>query len=207
MGKAMLETRRRYRIMGLKPSHGSFASQNKPHDWTSCREQFFLDFKVSDEGFYFSHEKGETEQVASFIRQVEKVLDLEEYSSFAPTTCPHVMWVEPSDFWVDQLLKLSLFTILLRCGRNYDWGEDNFEEALFSYYLSETTKDAVLRFLFGHTEVMSDVDIDFNSDLRYKIGWHKTFANKSQSYVKSKLVRPYDGSPTPCLVGVNSLWI
>jgi hypothetical protein len=49
-------------------------------------------------------------------------------------------------------MKRSLFTILLRCGQNYDFVRGNFEEALNSVSYARNTQYAVKRFLEGNTK-------------------------------------------------------
>ena len=136
--------------------------------WYRCREIWHLELKESP-FFFFSHEKGYGERVASFIWQVEKRLGV-PFSEMGPTNRHTVMWVEPSSWWIERSMRRSLFTIFMRAGKYYDPQQDNFKDALFGDEYICLTYYAVERFLSGHTRYVGRVS-----------GWVTQFFEKQPS--------------------------
>lgn len=174
------------------PISGSFFISNT---WHKCREQFAPFWKPEVDGFFFSHESGHlTRQgIADFVCRAEKVLELEGESTFSPTTIPTISWVEPHGFWKQCFMRRSLFTVLLRAGRQYKIDLDNFEEALYSEKYLNETKTAVMRFLFGFTtfnvtaaRTIVNHSLDPNSSIS---GWYSVFCGRTESHVKAMLTK------------------
>jgi hypothetical protein len=164
MNLSFLPTRQLTLIYCCPPS-GNYALESAPGRitlWDNCREQFAVKFDEKVQGFYFSHPENREKNIAAFIRKFEKVIKASyaghnfRYTQFACTSSKTILYIQPSAFWKDCYFKRSLFTILVRCGFNYEPVADNFDDALFSTCFKESaylieTKPAVLRFLFGFT--------------------------------------------------------
>ena len=165
-----------------KSSKGRFVVEA----WTPCREIFHRDsYKVKQ--FLFQHRtRAKQDCIAAFIERIEEDLNVRPKSKFYSTFVPNVMLVIPSPWWANFSMKRSLFTILLRAGQKYDCKKDNFEEALYSDRYSKKTKDAVSRFMEGHTRYRGRI-----------IGWYNQFFHGGWDYrrpdadkIKKLLVKP-----------------
>lgn len=174
--------------------------------WYKCREEFSK-YYTSDSyhGFFFSIKDQESAQqsanVANFITKTEALLDLSvpinEYSKFSLTNRPFAVWIEPGSFWKTPM-KISLFTILLRCGVNYCEERDNYEDALKSDPYGRETFQAILRFLFGNTEI--------TVELKNSSGWRDYFRLANLESMRTMLVRPKDSKSQQILIGQGSIW-
>lgn len=166
------------------------------HYWTSCRESFesywyyvwlaFVDpkalaataSKLKEVGFFFVAEQ--PINVAKFIREIElEKLKIVELTKFYRTTISesHV-WIEPSSFWTAHSIRMSLLTVLLRAGRNFN---RNLEEALNSYNYSRETKEAILRFLDGNHAFKG------SHNPTTQRNWHYWFAKRSTHEINGLL--------------------
>jgi len=140
-----------FRIVG----EGSFSTlAEKPdksgsynaHMFEKCRE-FFHQRKWNSHLLFCAAKTGRN--VAKFIRRIETTLKVKPLTECGPTSDKRVMWVKISPWWLEDRIRKSLFTILLRAGRRY---QGNFDEAVFSVWYTKRTKFAVKRFLSGHTK-------------------------------------------------------
>ena len=101
--------------------------------WDHCREQFAVKYTEKILGFYLSHREDAGENIAHFMKKFERIIKVSgrlrtmQYSKFARTNSPLIIYIEPSEFWRDCYFKRSLLTILMRCAMNYNLKEDNFE--------------------------------------------------------------------------------
>ncbi len=195
----------------VNPPKGNFALESENGlKWDHCREKFAAKFDETINGFYLSHELNAGRNVASFFHKFESIINCNtniKFSRYKKTSRNTILWIEPSKFWVDCHMKRSLLTLLVRCGMNYDYKKDNFDDALFgnykeSQYLRET-KSAVLRFMFGFTKFTGSL-----SDKPYatviKHGWREEFLNIDDYTIRKKLISP--DSIQQNIVGLESLW-
>lgn len=186
--------------MYITSSLGQFALEpdiNKTISWDHCREQFLGKMNVDMKGFYFSHQSHKSEDVAIFLKTIEKILEINieeiSFSKFCKTDKDHIMWIEPSSFWMDCILKKSLLTLLLRVSLNFDKIKNNFDECIFGEYsenkLLKETKSAFVRFMFGFTKfdgVLPMAATNPTSNL-IRHGWHGEFNYNDLAMVKRKL--------------------
>lgn len=191
--------------MVMQPKTGNFAIDKedvKNLSWQHCRETFGDQFTENTPSLYFCHGADQSEAVASFISKVEDVLHISameireerhplffsncEPTVFAKTNRNNIIWVKPSKFWMSVAMRRSLFTVLLRCGRQYNPKADNFQEALYSDNYIVNTKDAVKRFLFGFTDFITD-EVAFGNGRRTNKGWVNCFQNKSVDEIRKQL--------------------
>jgi len=167
--KASIVERRGYNIVlpedakDFRITAGSFSlidhiygRQVYANGFVYCRE-YFQDEACRVRRFLFSHRSGCGENVAHFIKKVERRLNLIEHSKFYSTNRRTVTMVRPNPWWMDTSMKKSLFTILVRAGSRYEPDLDNFDSALFSIEYSSNTKYAVQRFLLGYTKYTGKV--------------------------------------------------
>ena len=187
-------------LMG-NPEMGYFAlfkpDPNCSPSWEKCRETFAGYFDSTVSGFYFSCEENHRENIARFINKFEMVIDIAEKSQFYLTDKPFAIWIEPSAFWRECVIKRSLLTALCRCGTKYNWELDNFDEALWSQTYTKNTECAVKRFLFGFTKLI------FSHDGANKTGWQSIFENKTVDQIRKQMVRP---EPLETSLIGNFLW-
>lgn len=184
------------------PKRRAFTLEH-PLLWRICREQFGGDFQANTVGFFYSHTIGHSERVAEFISLTEDILSTAvklERTVFRPTNRPYATWIEPGIFWKNCWIKRSLFTILLRCGEEYDVNNNNYEDALFGEEHIRDTTIAVQRFLFGFTRFTGD------NPNNNKIGWHSIFCNQKKENVLKLLVKPDNFLWDKSLLGIGSLW-
>lgn len=201
------------------PAIGSFALEaynDKGISWDHCREQFAAKFSSVTNGFYFSHAEGRSLDVAEFVSKFEQIIfsnmnSILDCSFFAKTSKTGVLWIEPSNFWLDCLIKRSLLTIIMRCGLNYSLTKDNFDDALFgnykeSEYLKET-RSATLRFMFGFTKFTGAIKNVSNYASVQKHGWREEFQKLDDCSIRRRLVLPEGEQVEKSIVGMESLWI
>lgn len=200
------------------PPVGNFALEacnDKAIVWDHCREQFAAKFNSVTSGFYFSHPENRGHDVAEFITKFELIVAANRAKSFNTSifrkTCKNsIIWIEPSFFWIDCLIKRSLLTILLRCGINYDMSLDNFDDALFGEYKESEyvreTRSATLRFLFGFTKFNGPVHNVANYASVQKHGWREEFQNLDDCSIRRRLILPEGELHEISIVGMESLW-
>lgn len=181
-----------------KPKPGWYAMDRMPVEWIECRERFCGLLGPRTEGFFFSHDRNEEEQVIRFIWKTEEIIQVEK-SKFGRTNRPYATWMD-LDFWRENYIKRSLLLILIRAGLHYDPSKDNYEQALWSEPYLADTKTALMRFLFGFTHCKAA-----KSSASHP-GWKTTFQTMSISEIKKSLVLPLDKKPEPCIIGANTLW-
>lgn len=174
-------------LMGI-PEIGYYAlfrnDLNCSPDWQKCRETFSGEFTLDTQGFYFSHEENQSDGIAYFIRKFEDIIDVER-SKFKKTDKIYALWIEPSIFWKECVMRRSLFTALCRCGMIYKVDKDNFDEALWSQSYTRNTELAVKRFLFGFTKIIIGNDYLYSN----KNGWQTLFENKTIEQVRKQLIK------------------
>jgi hypothetical protein len=116
--------------------------------WYHCRENF--DKHFPETGFLFLNgEKGDElgASVATFIAEVENRLNLKTKTVISGFKNLHnVCYIKFSPWWKKNILRRQFFTILLRCGMNYN---KSFENALYSDKYTQVTKEAVKLFFAG----------------------------------------------------------
>lgn len=212
MGKAKFRAKKKFKFIS-QPLVGSFALEiDPPKDvrWDHCREQFAAKFNESIEGFYFSHPIGKSYDIGEFINKFELIIGVENYTEFAITEKQNILWIKQSDFWTNCQIKRSLFTILIRCGMNYDAKIDNFDDVLFgeykeNIYLKET-KSALLRFMFGFTYFTGKIN-NYTSTTVVKHGWKEEFSKLDNSTIRRRLILPDCKKIKSSIVGLESLWL
>lgn len=145
-------------------------------EWLYCRE-YFQDESAGIRRFLFCHKPNKCRRIAAFTHRVEEKLGLAERTEIGPTQRYNISWLRVSPWWMCTSMKRSFFTMLLRCGQNYNPKTDNFEEALFSTFYTKNTEAAVRRFLDGHTRYTGK-----------KKGWYNQF--RDQALAEKLLCRP-----------------
>lgn len=144
-------------------------------EWLYCRE-YFQDESAGIRRFLFCHKPNKCRRIAAFIHKLEEILNLEERTEVGPTQRHNISWLRVSPWWTCSSMKRSLFTILVRCGQNYNIKEDNLDEALFSVMYTKQTERAVRRFMGGFTRYTGK-----------KKGWYSQF--KEENCMDSVLER------------------
>jgi hypothetical protein len=178
-----------------KPEPGYFAIDRPTIEWINCRERFIKLLNASrSDGFFFSHNRNDAEQVIRFIWKTEQILETNR-SVFGKTNRPYAMWIDLSRFWRENYTKISLLLILLRSGLSYDPSKDNYEQALYSEKYLTATKPAIMRFLFGFTHCIQGTS-----------GWLTTFKNMTVGEIKKNLIYPPECSVDYSIIGANTLW-
>lgn len=171
--------------------YGCFAvyvSEENDPIWKTCREEFSRQWLSHTSILFSLGSSVSMNRVANFIRHFERILTIYgspydtdfTLTSFNKTNLDWAIRVDPSPFWSSSVVRRQLFTILLRCGKNYDpENEWSFDDALFSDQegYSLTTKNAVLRFLAGNVRY-GDVPQD---TIVSSWGWVSTFGSASGS--------------------------
>jgi len=188
-----------------KPGPGSYSVHGQSLEWTGCRERFSAFFKKDVVGIYFSVEASQGYRVASFIKKIESVLDLELKSVFHETNFNYVIYIRPSQFWMSCDVRRSLLTIFLRQGLQYCLPADNFDDALFgqtsiTHDYAAATKPAIMRFLFGFTTI----DLEQIRMCPVGAGWVSLFRGASTQQIRQKLIHSDGGDEG--LIGAGKLW-
>lgn len=148
--------------------------------WVSCRDAFQSE-SSNIKKFLFVQGLNKGLNVIAFIDKVEIILGVHPKTCMGLTQRKDIIWIEPSSWWTKSGMRRSLFTILLRAGRNYKRSKDNFKEALFSIEYTKDTKFAVERFLNGYTKYQGRTS-----------GWLNQFSwcEPSEDRIKQLLVKP-----------------
>jgi len=185
--KNKFQNKKQIHSLNIDVSLGSYALDTIPLCFEHCRERFSSVFDENTNGIFFKTLPDRVESVAKFIWHTENVLgnkECQNQSIFSLTNINSIVWLNPSIFWKSCIARRSLFTILLRCGNNY---VDNYEEALFSDPYANANKRSIMRFLFGYTKYVGpEIIKGYGVQTR---GWSKVFEGKSDSEIKSLLVK------------------
>lgn len=204
----------------ITPGNGYFAVDEKypkALSWQHCREKFLASFYCKSKGFFFSHFHNTNEDIAGFIIKCEKIIQYSdnrifENTIFKKTSDEKIIWIQPSKFWLECIIKRSLLTLLLRCSLNYKITEDNFDECMFSEkfcenILARETKDAIVRFFHGFTKYSGNQNIteESNNQSIIKQGWHFEFMGKPLYYLKQTLIKP-NTKNIKNILGIDALW-
>ena len=131
--------------------------------WITCRDNFQAD-PTNIKKFLFVSGYNMGMNVIAFIDKFEATLGLRQITLMGLTQRKDTIWIQPTSWWTKYAMRRSLFTILLRAGRNYKRSKDNFEEALFSVIYTQRTKYALERFLNGNTRYTGKIS-----------GWYNQF--------------------------------
>jgi hypothetical protein len=151
--------------------------------WEGCRDRVQAIFAqhLKDHGIWFCHRKNTGPAVIAFIKKIETKLKLKKLSEFGKTDHPEkVLWVKPSEFWLENLVRRSFFTLALRAGQNYKIKKDNLLECFEAHKYGKLTMPAVKLFLEGHTFYVG-------KSLTMIDGWNKLFRNQESDQVKQLL--------------------
>lgn len=196
----------RYALDAVKPKQPS---------WEKCRERFACKLNPETEGFFFSHNKDQSSNVAGFIAKSEEILELSDRSNYCLTERDIIMWVAPARFWMDCWMKRSFLTILLRCGMYYDPERDNYEEALFgngtendaAREYTHKTRLAVMRFMFGFTKFIRPEGVvePLASETLHSKLWVEVFKDRSIKELKTILVAEKPAHNFGIL-GADAIW-
>lgn len=131
--------------------------------WYKCRDLWQTRMGKPDV-FFLAHESGKSKNIIEFMKVVENKLNLKEKSCYGFTQKKFIIYIKPSKWWLQKAIKKSLYTLLLRCGSNYIPSKNNFCDALQSEKYLFDTKNALNRFLSGHT--------NYHGKIR---GWYNQF--------------------------------
>lgn len=167
---------------------GANAGVWSANEWMFCRE-YFLDDSQGVRRMLFSHKKDKSYNIAAFFNKFEQKLRVKSRSVFGPTQRSTITWLQVSTFWSTASMKRSLFTALLRCGANYSWVKDNFDEALTSIQYTRQTEVAVRRFLSGYTRYTGN-RTGWYSQFRWGAGSSYNPRPPSPEKLKKLLVKP-----------------
>lgn len=119
--------------------------------WYACREEFHTQ-TAGLKNYFFFHANNDSKNLGEFLNKFESRLGLKKRVLVGETNRIGTCWVQPSPWWTKFATRRSLLTILLRAGsKAYNIRQDNFEEALYSDYYAERTRDAIDYFLRGNT--------------------------------------------------------
>lgn len=169
--------------------------------WHDCRESFAPSFKKDTKHFLFAHRPNNGTSILNFINDFERRLKLKSFTQLVG--CSNrvnsrnsvgatmrsqktgISLVIPSSFWKRTNLRRQLFTILLRCGRNY---KGNFEQALYSHSYTKRTKVAIEKFLKGKTRYRGKINGGWVSTFCPTTNW---WGNVSRTNVKANLNKLY----------------
>jgi len=168
-----------------RPSTGSFGKPSVIKDnryvvknWFNCRE-IWHNQMYNARLFFYVYPVIRNKSLNAFFDKIESFLNIKENSVFGPTQKKHIIYIKPSKWWLRYTMRRSLFTILLRSSSAYDYGLDNFENALYSNYYAERSRKSIQYFLQGNTVYKGK-----------KRGWYKQFGetNLSDDDIKKLLV-------------------
>lgn len=164
--------------------------------WQSCREEFSRNW-IDQKNILFAYKGVDIKNIQHFFKIFEKILCLNsdikdfKFTEFKKTYSngndnDWCHFISLGDFWVEELLRRQLFTVLLRSSVNFDG--TNFDNALFSddRRYSQNTSNAILRFLSGNYNLQNHI-----IDHSYK-GWVSTFSSNKNSelnVVKNILIK------------------
>lgn len=120
-----------------------------------CREIFEYYYlsnqdQLYSKNIYFIINKDVANRVAMCVRHAEKLLNLKERTKFKLCDQNRIkcaLYICPSNFWHEQSIRISLFTLLIRSGINYY--DDVIKAVRISAYSSAVL--SIKRFLIGYT--------------------------------------------------------
>lgn len=173
-------------------------------EWSKCREQFHRKLTEAQQSvFYLAMPPNKEESIACLIYKIEEIISFNfpvEKSKFCRTNKDYALWIEPSSFWKECNAKMSLFTIFVRAGMDYDYKKDNFDDVIYKQNLICEVSYSVERFLYGFTKFIPLTENESKLD----VGWVNLFKNKSKEQVRKQLVSPV--KKETYLIGGTTLW-
>lgn len=121
--------------------------------WETCREitQKSFDRKALT-GIWFGHHPGEAEPIREFLDWAERLVGTDPPTRIHRTNLETVMRVEMAPFWLEDEMRVSVFTLLLRTSKYFAQlkdGERSVRKAIESYTHARDTRDAIELFLLG----------------------------------------------------------
>lgn len=143
----------------------------------------------------FKQENMDIGGIHEFLSIVEEKLNLKIRSEIHPMACRVTennvvkrekkgILIKLSPFWTDgdNFVKMSLFTLFLRCGAMYY--KDNFEKALLDYDLASKVIPAINHFLAGNTKTTLNTWV---TPFRENGGMYYGFVGEFQDRTKKEL--------------------
>lgn len=179
-------------------------------EWFKCREQYHRKAtEIGQSDIYFAHGANEEISIACFVSKVEKIISFNfpiSSSIFSKTSMENILWTSPSNFWKECNVKFNLYTIFLRAGLNYNYEQDNFDEALYSMplvdgrALLQEGMWSINRFLYGFTKFIPTDENESRPD----VGWINLFKSKNKDQIRQQLISPIDRQTYS--IGGTTLW-
>lgn len=149
--------------------------------WSNNKEiMATYNVRYNPDGFYFISPSGKSiDKVANFIRETENILNIINLTKFNRSVRDDSMWIIPSDFWKQDSMRISVMTILLRCGVHYN---GDYRKALLSNSYATQTINALDVFLSGRTKFVG------KHDWQNRKNWVHAFLNASKQSAEDLLV-------------------
>ena len=151
---------KRFNRPSISPSSGALAHVTNDNgeditiqngEFVTCRDRFHGNNTSRLGDVLMAHPPGMGKNILLFINAIEQRMGHAILTQGGPTNLKNASWFAPADFWRRNAMRRSLFTILLRNGREYQPRNKNVEEALYSQYYTSSTRPAIERFLNGFT--------------------------------------------------------
>ena len=164
--------------------------KNQWYIWEHCRDAVHHEYHHAD-FFYCAGNEENAANTIAFVRRIERKLKLKENrkAAFRSTDHPGIIHVSLSKWWSTDLRR-SVFTALLRAGKNYNQNKDNWRATLMKSWYFSTTKDAINRFLEGYTRLrfLKEPHDYFMYDPFFE-GWVDHFQHMGKEEIKESLVK------------------
>ena len=157
-------------------------------DWETCRDEFHDRLRSFPPWIaLFCHQHNRSYAVASFMDRVERLAGVKPQSLVGPTQFSRISYVRISKWWLEDDMRMSLLTLMLRAGRNYD---GDLEAALRSQRYLRQTMPAVRRFLRGCTKYTGTVTSGWNDQFFHDGKKRGKAVPPDERRIRRLLVRP-----------------
>jgi hypothetical protein len=160
----------------------------KGFNFYSCRDgyQGVVKTRIIKGGVFFSHEPEQGDRPARFLQKIEEQLKLSVRSKFRKTNHNNILWIKLSPWWLENKIRRSFLTLMLRAGMDYTlslpWSKENVFTVAAKNYRGESTLPAIRRFMRGNTVYVYD-----SPQATYQ-GWQAAFEGRTVHQVRHLLV-------------------
>lgn len=155
-----------------------------------CRDRYqnVSNTKILRGGMFFSHLPNDGDRHKIFLEKIESDLKLEKRSRFQKTNRTDILFIRLSPWWLENKIRRSFLTLMLRSSKNYDpklpWKQENVIAVASRCDYGMNTIPAIKRFMRGYTVCLTE-----NPKLSYR-GWVEIFTELNEIEVRRLLVKP-----------------
>jgi hypothetical protein len=172
----------------------SWEESHMGYGFVACREEFqhfYPTLKRKKESVVLYNRNTSSENIEIFLDEIEEKLKITKKTKVFKCLSgkqKYLSLIAPADFWLENELVFSLFTIILRASKRYKLGDDCMK-TIFKEEYARKTKDVVNRLFEGHKKVNSKYKEEQWLDCFLTKGYRDRFGDYHQSNLEEEYYR------------------